>query len=206
MSKSLFYPFNQIKNENKISLNESPENKNEPESEKKDLFTILYPKKIFSFLNKRKLDKSKRAKKINRNGNIRLKIVTNFFNKYLITLLNKILKNNGSHLIFEKFPQKFLMNISEKANKKIMDMTLEEIILNNETYLMHMHNKYIVMKDIYIKELKEVLNKKFTDLFREYLISKEFYYEINRLKNIVDNKYIQKYKYLAEKFIESFHG
>ena len=92
MSKSLFYPFNQIKNENKISLNESPENKNEPESKKKDLFTILYPKKIFSFLNKRKLAKSKRAKKINRNGNIRLRIVRKFFNKYLITLLNKILK------------------------------------------------------------------------------------------------------------------
>ena len=203
MSKYSLYPLNQIEDEKKVHLKESSANKNEAESEKKDLFTVLYPKKIFSSLYKRKLTKKIILKNI-KLDNIRLRIIRGFFNKYLITLFHKILLKNKSHLFFEKFPQKFLMKVIKRSNKEIVNMTLEEIIVK-EMGLINMHYNYILMKNSYIKELKEVLNKKISDLFQEYLDSNEFNAEINRLKNSVDNKYIKQYKYLAEKFIESFH-
>ena len=57
-------------------------------------------------------------------------------------------------------------------------------------------------------EMETIFEKKYADLFKEYLNSKEFKIkEINRLKNMVkkqkkDDYYIEKYKYLANHFIE----
>ena len=56
--------------------------------------------------------------------------------------------------------------------------------------------------------IETILDKKYVDLFKEYLNSKEFKIdEMNRLKNISnkrkkDDYYIEKYKYLANHFIE----
>ena len=54
--------------------------------------------------------------------------------------------------------------------------------------------------------LKEILNKKYSELFEEYINSNEFNVdEINRLKNKnMDNAYIKKYKYQSKHFIEYF--
>ena len=57
-----------------------------------------------------------------------------------------------------------------------------------------------------IQELKEILNKKFCELFDEYINSKEFNIdEIKRLKNNnMDNIYIERYIYQSKHFIEYF--
>ena len=54
------------------------------------------------------------------------------------------------------------------------------------------------------KELKKILNKKYFELFEDYLNSKEFKIdEINRLKNNkMDDVYIKRYIYLAKNFIK----
>ena len=57
-----------------------------------------------------------------------------------------------------------------------------------------------------IEELNDILNKKYFELFNEYINSKEFNIdEINRLKNNnMDNIYIERYIYQSKHFIEYF--
>ena len=56
-----------------------------------------------------------------------------------------------------------------------------------------------------IPELKRILDKKYCELFQEYINSKEFNVdEINRLKNKFDKLYIENYIYLSKHFIEFF--
>ena len=56
------------------------------------------------------------------------------------------------------------------------------------------------------EELKEILNKKYCELFEEYINSKEFNIdEINRLKNNnFGDVYIKRYIYQAKHFMEYF--
>ena len=58
------------------------------------------------------------------------------------------------------------------------------------------------------EELKEILNKKYCELFEEYINSKEFNIdEINRLKNNnFGDVYIKRYLYLAKNFIKYFEN
>ena len=89
-------------------------------------------------------------------------------------------------------------------------MTLEEIFEKKELYQeselkQYEHNLNLV-QSIEIqenKELKKVLNKKFYELFEEYVNSKEFKIdEIERLKsNNMEESYIKRYIYLARNFI-----
>ena len=57
-----------------------------------------------------------------------------------------------------------------------------------------------------IEEFSDILNKKYFELFNEYINSKEFNIgEINRLKNNnMDNIYIERYIYQSKHFIEYF--
>jgi len=57
-----------------------------------------------------------------------------------------------------------------------------------------------------IEELNEILNKKYCELFNEYINSKEFNIdEVNRLKNNnMDDIYIERYIYQSKHFIEYF--
>ena len=57
-----------------------------------------------------------------------------------------------------------------------------------------------------IEELNDILNKKYFELFNEYINSKEFNIdEINRLKNNnMDNIYIERYIYQSKHFIGYF--
>ena len=91
-------------------------------------------------------------------------------------------------------------------------MTLLEIIKSQELYKSNELNNYYhnlkVVNDKEIEEneeLKEILNKKYCELYKDYLNSKEFIIdEINRLKKKMDDSYIEKYIYLAKHFIEFF--
>ena len=159
---------------------------------------------------KRKRNKKKRRRRDN-SDNIRKKIKGGFFNGALIKRLNFILKQNRSKLYFVKFHQKFISNITRKSNKKLLNMTLLEIFEKKELYssndLNFKHNlKVVQTKEIKEnEELKEILNKKYCELFEEYINSKEFNIdEINRLEEKFDDSYIESYKNLARHFIEFF--
>ena len=65
---------------------------------------------------------------------IQQKIKRNFFNGYLVIKLNKILKTIKSGLLFKKFPKRFTNNVSKNDNKRILLMTLGEIIKDKNLY------------------------------------------------------------------------
>ena len=181
------------------------------------LFEILDPEKLTEeiesdFDDKEYLGKKRAKSKIKRaenRDNIRKKIKCGFFS-ILVKKINEKIKNNGSILYFAKFPQKFVSDITRKQNKKILTMTLEEIIMTKELYgngeLNNYYHNLNVIKNKDVQALKDIFNKKYCELFEEYINSKEFRDEqINRLKNKkVGNDYIKKYLFLSKHFIEFF--
>ena len=145
--------------------------------------------------------------------NIRKKLKTSFFNTFLYKKINDILNNKQTKLYFEKFPISFVNDIRKITNKDIINKTLSEIILNKELYnekdLSNYHHNIKVLENKEVKEIeefKDILNKKYFELFNEYINSKEFNIdEINRLKNNnMDNIYIERYIYQSKYFIEYF--
>ena len=156
---------------------------------------------------------AKRRRRDN-SDNIRKKIKGRFLNTTLIKRINTIVKNHGIRFYFAKFPQKFVSNISKIANKKLLDMTLLEIFETKEIYPFDELNNYnhnlkvIEKKEIRENsELKRILDKKYCELFDEYINSKEFYInEINRLKKNFGKSYIENYIYLSKHLIEFFEN
>ena len=213
---SLFF-FDETKNE---LLSPSKEKEKE-----KKIFNIEYKKKnsIFTqtekelqindeaFL-KKKRSTIRRSRKENQD-NIRKKIKRGFLNNALVKNLNEALKKIGSKLFFQKFPQNLVGNVNKNSNKEIINMTLLEIFekkeLCNEKDLDNYYHNLKVVKNKEIQEneeLKKILNKKYCELFEDYLNSKEFKIdEINRLKEKnMDDEYIERYIYLSKHFIEFF--
>ena len=146
--------------------------------------------------------------------NILNKISRGFFNKYLISKLNEILKLSGIILYFQKFPQIFVMNVIKKKNQGIWNMTPTQIFKNKGFYgantkKNYEHNyepnlKVIENEKIQNNEkIKSVLNLKLCDLYDKYLASSEYEGEIQRLKNKnYDNNYISKFMHFAYSFIK----
>ena len=191
----------------------------------KKKFNVIYPEIspiITNIINKTIKEKNillkrkrleKRRRRRDNQDNIRKKIKRGFLNNALYNKLNKKLKEIGSKLFLEKFPQKFACDVVKKTNKLILNMNLEEIFemkeLYNEKELKNYYHNLKVVKNKEIQEneeFKKILNKKYYELFEEYINSDEFIIdEINRLKkNKMHNTYIEKYIYLAENFIEFF--
>ena len=198
------------------------------EENTKNIFKVTYPEKIslFTYIENESAEESlnselsilkikrfstKRRRRENKD-NIRKKIKVGFFNRTLISKLNTIIKSNGSPFYFVKFPQKFISNISKKDNKKLLNMTLFEILETETIYsndeLNNFHHNYQVIEKKEIKEnieLKKIFNKKYIELFKEYINSKEFKIdEINRLRKKFEKSYIERYIYLSKNFIEFF--
>ena len=159
--------------------------------------------------------KVKRPRKENQD-NIRRKIKRAFFNNALIKKLNNKLKSSGSIKYLEKFPQIFVCDVNKNKNKKIMDMTLKKIFETKELYAnedkeglfkYELNLKVIQSEEIKEnEELQKILNKKFSELYTEYINSDEFNIdEINRLKEKkMGDEYINRYKYLAKNLVEYF--
>ena len=147
--------------------------------------------------------------------NIHKKIKTVFFNNFLYNKINEKLKKKKSRLYFVKFPISFVNDVKRNTNKDIIYFSLLEIISKKELYNeSNLNNYYHNLKVIENKEaleneeLKEILNKKYCELFEEYINSKEFNIdEINRLKNNnFGDVYIKRYLYLAKHFIKYFEN
>jgi len=94
-------------------------------------------------------------------------------------------------------------------------MTLKEIFERKELYedkdINNYNHNLTVIKSEEIQECDElniILNKKYFELFEEYINSKEFQIdEINRLKNKdMNDEYIEKYLFLAKHFTDFFNN
>ena len=96
----------------------------------------------------------------------------------------------------------------KKNNKKLLDMTLRQII-ENESKEGNNHNLDVLysLEEEKNDKLEELLNSKYKDIFEAYINSKEFDNEINRLKmKDMTDSYIKNYIYLSKNFIKFFEG
>ena len=169
----------------------------------------LFNEKIFR--NNKLLPKIKRRRE--NLDNINKKIKTSFLNNFFYKKINEMLRQIKSKLYFVKFPITFVNDIKKDTNKDIINKSLLEIISNKDIYnekdlSNYYHNlKVIDNKEILEnEELKRILDKKYFELYEEYINSKEFNIdEINRLKkNNLEDVYIKKYIYQSKHFIEYF--
>ena len=155
---------------------------------------------------------SKRLKRRYSRDNIRVKIKRAFLNN-LIIKLNKIIKQTERKSLL-KFGQKFSSDVKKSPNKKILNMTLYDIIENKDSYEGTNLFNYNCNKEIIDRlrkkgniKLNKIFNMKYRDAFEEYIYSEEFKIdEINRLKrkkNMQDD-YIKKYIKTAYNFIEFY--
>ena len=196
------------------------------DKDKKTIFKVIYPEKVSIFKNSKqekidnllsKCDLKKRIKSIKKlkryecKDNIRKTIKRRFLNTYLKNGLNDKIKKAGYNLFFEYYPQKLVSQISREKDKQILEMKLLQIFENKDLYdEKNLNNYYHNLKVIEQLKLEEnpelniILNKKYKDLFDEYINSDEFKIkEINRLKETnKDDNYIAKYIYLSKNFIE----
>jgi len=143
---------------------------------------------------------------------IQQKIKRNFFNGYLVIKLNKILKTINSGLLFKKFPKRFTNNVSKNDNKRILLMTLGEIIKDKNLYKndlkIYEHNLKVINE---LKEEKSKINeildtKNYYETYEDYLNSDEYKINIEKIKQKYKgkNEYIKKYICLSKHFLELF--
>ena len=225
---------------NKDILNNSPNKKisviidsseemNKQKKSKK-IFLTVYPKKISLFtktkekinISLQKMDKELIGKKRRRNkeDDIRRMIGRRFFNDILLNLINDLLKEAGSKIIFEKIQQDVVYDLVKKNNNKLLDMSLEQIFIKKELYrgkILEKYNHNLKLINLLKSEeyndirqstqIDRILNMKYYDLFQEYISSNEFIEEINRLKDNktkFDDSYVEKYIYYSFNFIKNF--
>ena len=194
------------------------------------IFLTVYPKKI-SLFTKAKTEINFSQEKVNcelignkrrrnKEDDIRRMIGRRFFNDILLNLINDLLKDSGSIIIFEKIQQDVVYDLVKKNNKKLLDMSLEQIFVRKELYRGKKMEKYFhnlklinLLKSEKYDDIRErtqidrILNMKYNDLFQEYISSNEFIREINRLKNNktkFDDSYVEKYIYYSFNFIKNF--
>lgn len=130
--------------------------------------------------------------------NMRKKINTDFYQN-LTKFINSKLKDpeaQQKNLKFSNFPQCIVANVTKELNKKIMNMALKELILddsfknfnqlkerditnyeNNKAVINYLENKYC--KDV---NYNIIMKMKMKDIYNEYLKSDEFQKSIEELK------------------------
>ena len=196
----------------------------------KKIFTTVYPKKISLFSKAKgefvfpelkqenKFIGNKRRR--NKEDDIRRMIGRRFFNDIILNLINEIIKNAGCIISFEKIQQDVVYDLVKKNNKKLLDMSLEQIFTKKDLYRgkkleKYNHNLKLInlLKSEEYNDIRQstqidrILNMTYYDLFQEYITSNEFIEEINRLKNNkmkFDDSYIEKYIYYSLNFINNF--
>ena len=179
---------------------------------------------------KRKRTKKEKIERKRKPDNIRKKIKSRFF-KSLKIRINQILKSAKSQELFDLLPQCFIINITKKVNKFVIDFPLkklltynfivEKLINENKEVENNMRTtdlkkyernikviKYLENNDNILKNSKFNIigNMTFSEIFEEYLKSDEFEKEIIKLeKEGNDENYIKDYIVKAFGFIKYFH-
>ena len=152
---------------------------------------------------KMKRQRNRRVRKYNAD-NIRRKIKRNLFNTHIKNSLNKKLTYLGISLGFRKLNKKFVTDVYSHRSIEMRNMTLKEIYENKDNYDKPEHyekTKKVIDKIKDNIEFKDILNKKYGEIFEEFINSKEFNLdEIKKLKSKKDEDYIQNYIYVARHF------
>ena len=152
---------------------------------------------------KMKRQRNQRVRKYNADNN-RRKIKRNLFNTHIRNSLNKKLAYLGISLSFRKLNEKFVTDVNSHRSIEMLNMTLKEIYENKDNYDKPEHyekNKKIIDKIKDNIEFKDILNKKYGEIFEEFINSKEFNFdEIKKLKSKKEEDYIQNYIYVVRHF------
>ena len=131
-----------------IIPNESSTKKKTMINQKK-IFTTVYPKKISLFTKAKeefvfpglkqedKLIGNKRRR--NKEDDIRRMIGRRFFNDIVLILINEILKNAGCMISFGKIQQDVVYDLVKKNNKKLLDMSLEQIFSKKDLLFLNFY-------------------------------------------------------------------
>ena len=219
---------------NQISLDENEEELDPYQFQfnkrhKKKIFEVIYPaknKKIFteseiqynpldlfeSYFRKKHRSKVKQPRSSNQD-NIRRVVKRRFDNTHLKNTFNKKLKKAGYKNFIECFPPEFAGNVTREINRSIINMTFGQILTDKSIYSgkkLYQYEKNLEIVNSIKKDqnsdLNEMLNKKYSKLFEEYLNSDDFKIaEIERLRNKQKSiLYIKKYEYLAKNLIKFF--
>ena len=171
---------------------------------------------IFNPKNKKINNKMKRKDMAD---NKRKKIKSNFYNKYLNKELNNLLKDLKVQKKFSNLSQVYIANVTIKFNKRIMNLTLKEHMLddsfklnkkmkkidikqyeNNKKIITYLENKYD--KNI---EIINFLNMKIRDIFIKYFQSDTYKESIEDLKKKgFSFEYIDNYREVANDFVSFF--
>ena len=218
---------------NQITLDETEEEKNLDQFNKKDkkkIFDVIYPEKNYKILTeneinsnyldpfesfdfKKKVRSEVKQRRFTNQDNMRRVIKRRFTNTYLKIKFNKKLKKAGYKNFIECFPQEFAGNVTREINSSIINMTFGQILTDKSIYsgkkLYQYENNLEIVNSIkkdQNSDLNEMLNKKYSKLFEEYLNSDDFKIdEIERLRNKQKSiLYIKKYEYLAKNLIKFF--
>ena len=168
-----------------------------------------------TFIKKKRKSRRKNDNEYLRKDNIKEKIKRRFFNIYLINKLEALRKKIKFKNYFCKFPPLFAKDVHINRNKAILNLTLREIFEKEDLYnnyknkngLKNYKHNLIVVQAKEIKEdeeFKEILNKTFYELYKEYL--DDFKIEENKnLKNKRENdNYIETYNNLMDNLMEFF--
>ena len=168
---------------------------------KKKKFEVIYPAKNQQITTESeiKYDFTKKIRSKNKQprftnwDNIRRVIKRRFVNTYLKNKINMKVKKAGYETFIESFSQEFAANVTKEFNRSIINMTFGQMLKTERFYSSkklyqykynYKKNSEIVnsINDGRNSDLKELLNKKFSELFEEYLNSNEF--KINEIQNI----------------------
>jgi hypothetical protein len=146
-----------------------------------------------------------------RKGNILVRVITRFLNYFLINILNNILrlKNNSSR--FKKLPKSIVTNVYSNGKKEFRNISIKEIFSKKELYKNeydeknYIHNLNLIEKNENNECFKDILNRKFSEFYQDYINSKQFNVdEVNRLKiENNENDYIDRYIYVARNFLNT---
>ena len=212
------------------SINESSKDK------KKPIFGVVYNKEFFLFTKNSKINlnndddkfnflktenekilnkkRKKRRRRRENRDNIRKKIKCGFLNGNVIKNLNKKLRSIGSRLFFDKFPQIFIGDVGKESNKKLLNLSLNELFEKKELYKekeysYYNHNLKVARNEDVQNNysMRQIMNMKYSQLYEYYINSEEFVDEINRLKKKgMNDDYVKNYIYLAKHFLEFFQN
>ena len=165
--------------------------------------TIKYKKRIRTLKPRRRREHQ---------DNIRKRIKRYFFNQIVIDMMNRELRKEGNKNYFELFPSDFVSDVARKRNKKILDMTIIQIMKKKELYKNEYLKNYchnIKILDSLNEEknhnLIKILNTKYRDLFDEFLHSDKFQNFVNLL--IEENEsdvYLGRVKFITENWLKFF--
>ena len=193
-------------------LNEMNKNKKKRDLKGKKLFQLRKKrKKKYKFIYRRK----------QRSDNIMKKIKARFL-KSLKIIVNLKLKKAGTKLFFSLFPQPIVCNINRKANKRIFNMTLKDVYFKNFNYenskkaevniKKYKHNLKVLdylEKNNSVSEKSNFnvfKNMKLSQIYKEYLSSKQFAMSITNLKKGKENvNYIKDYIIKAHTLLNYFN-